>query len=269
MTNTLDIAVVVQRYGSEIIGGAESHARMISERLAASGKYNVEVLTTTSRSVKWDDYFPAGVSVQNGVTIRRFRTETTRSAWFSLLHQIAKFKNLSFISNSLPSHFVEAFEQFWYRAQGPYCPSLLEAIGSNRLNHHKFIFFTYLYFPTAIGLPLVGQRSLLVPTLHEEAALFNLGTHRLLQAARKILANTTVERDLILQIDADLHSKTSVVGVGIDVPDFTTRMAHDTKPYGLYLGRVGRAKGVHRLIQSYLKLRMAGQVDWDLSLIHI
>ncbi len=39
--NEKNIGIIVQRYGLEICDGAELHARMIAERLAA--KYNVTV----------------------------------------------------------------------------------------------------------------------------------------------------------------------------------------------------------------------------------
>ena len=50
------IAMVVQRYGLEINGGAEYHARLIAERL---GKYfTVEVFTTTAHDyVTWAHHY--------------------------------------------------------------------------------------------------------------------------------------------------------------------------------------------------------------------
>jgi hypothetical protein len=41
------LAVVVQRYGADINGGAEQHARYVAERLARH--HEVEVLTTSAR----------------------------------------------------------------------------------------------------------------------------------------------------------------------------------------------------------------------------
>ncbi|MBA2355214.1 MAG: glycosyltransferase family 1 protein, partial [Acidobacteria bacterium] len=40
----MKLAVVVQRYGADINGGAELHARYIADRLA--GTHDVEVLTS-------------------------------------------------------------------------------------------------------------------------------------------------------------------------------------------------------------------------------
>ena len=47
----LRIAIVVQRYGNEINGGAEFHARLVAEELA--NYYDVEVMTTCA--LRWID----------------------------------------------------------------------------------------------------------------------------------------------------------------------------------------------------------------------
>ena len=65
------LAVVVQRYGADINGGAELHARYIAERL--SRHVQVEVVTTCAHDyVTWRNELPAGVSHVNGVQVRRF-----------------------------------------------------------------------------------------------------------------------------------------------------------------------------------------------------
>ena len=60
LRRVVKLAVVVQRYGADINGGAELHARYIAERLA---KYaQVEVVTTCARDyVTWRNELPAGV----------------------------------------------------------------------------------------------------------------------------------------------------------------------------------------------------------------
>ena len=61
------LAVVVQRYGADINGGAEQHARYIAERLSRHA--SVEVVTTCARDyVTWKNELPAGVEQVNGIT---------------------------------------------------------------------------------------------------------------------------------------------------------------------------------------------------------
>jgi len=67
------IAFVVQRYGTEILGGAEYACRLMAERLAT--KHDVEVLTTCARDyVTWKNEYPEGVDRVRGVTVRRLPT---------------------------------------------------------------------------------------------------------------------------------------------------------------------------------------------------
>jgi len=71
------LAVVVQRYGQAISGGAELHARYIAEHLARHAE--VEVLTThASDYVTWRNE-PGPVQERiNGIPVRRFPVEHER-----------------------------------------------------------------------------------------------------------------------------------------------------------------------------------------------
>ena len=84
------IAIVVQRYGLEINGGAEYHARLIAERL--SQHFAVEVFTTTARDyVTWAHHYPEGGKTLNGIPVNRFRVQKApRSRRFSA-HPAAYF----------------------------------------------------------------------------------------------------------------------------------------------------------------------------------
>ena len=62
------IAIVVQRYGQEVNGGAEQMARWVAEQLTALAE--VHVLTTCAVDYQtWADHYPAGSTQLNGVQI--------------------------------------------------------------------------------------------------------------------------------------------------------------------------------------------------------
>ena len=73
------ILVVVQRYGEEVTGGSEAHARMLVERLAL--RREVEVATTNALDYwTWAPHYPAGTTAVGGVPVHRFAVERGRSA---------------------------------------------------------------------------------------------------------------------------------------------------------------------------------------------
>src|SRR5580765_7565614 len=74
----MKVAVVVQRYGQAINGGAELHARYIAERLARHA--DVEVLTTCATDyITWRNELPAGEETVHGVAVRRFPVSRPRN----------------------------------------------------------------------------------------------------------------------------------------------------------------------------------------------
>src|SRR5438128_2130833 len=63
------VLVVVQRYGAEVIGGSESHARAMVRRLAM--RHSVEVATTTALDYwTWAPHYAAGEDSLDGVRVR-------------------------------------------------------------------------------------------------------------------------------------------------------------------------------------------------------
>ena len=73
----MKLAVIVQRYGPAINGGAELHARYVAEHLARHAE--VEVLTTcASDYVTWRNELSPGEDRVNGVLVRRFRVKIER-----------------------------------------------------------------------------------------------------------------------------------------------------------------------------------------------
>src|SRR5215470_1431252 len=156
----MKIAFIVQRYGSEVLGGSEQLCRLVAERLAL--QHDVEVLTTCARDyVTWKNEYPEGIDRIRGVTVRRFASARTRD--------IESFNRFSDWIFNHPHTRDDEME--WVQQQGPWCPSLIEHLKRHQQQFDVLIFFTYLYATTVVGLDVAPQRSILVSTAHDEPAI--------------------------------------------------------------------------------------------------
>jgi glycosyltransferase involved in cell wall biosynthesis len=201
------IAFIVQRYGTEILGGSEYHCRLIAERMAA--RHDVTVLTTCARDyVTWRNEYGEGVDRVRGVTVRRFANAETRD--------IDAFNRYSDWIFGYPHTRDDEME--WLRRQGPWSPALIEHLERHHASYDVLIFFTYLYAPTVLGLGIAPERSLLVPTAHDEPAI-RLGLYReLFQRATAIAYNTEVERRFLRSLFDIRAIAEETVGCGVDMP---------------------------------------------------
>ena len=271
----LRLALVVQRYG-DVVGGAELLARQYAEKLNAEPNINLEVLTTTALDyVSWKNHFREGETTISGVRVLRFRTNYSRNIFIfrtfhHLTYRVLKYFNLHFAGRG----WLRPFERIWYFLQGPNSKELISYIKENSAGYDGFIFVTYLYAPTVFGLPLVADRSILVPALHDEASAYFYYTEILFKKARYIFANTRGEYDLICTLFPFAKIKTRVVGAGVNNNEPDQEWPENVPEgcrYILYLGRISKGKGVLQLIKYYqqlvretgdnVKLVLAGKVD--------
>src|SRR5262245_58095369 len=203
----MKIALVVQRYGSEVLGGSEQLCRLIAERLAV--QHDVEVFTTCARDyVTWKNEYPEGADRVRGVTVRRFASASTRD--------IESFNRYSdWIFNN--PH-TRADEMEWLKQQGPWCPSLVEHIRRHHQQHDVLVFFTYLYATTVMGIAVNPGRSILVPTAHDEPAIKLEIFKDVFNQAAALCYLTDAERQFVQHQFPDRPLLEERIGVGVDIP---------------------------------------------------
>ena len=158
----IKIGIVVQRYGEEVLGGAETLARDVAERLNSYG-FDVTVFTTTSRDyITWINHYRPGESILKGVIIKRFNVDRER--------EIQAFNRYS--EEFFKKDPVERDEKEWIEKQGPYTPDLLKALQDEQENYDLFLFFTYLYYTTVEGIKIIRKPVVLFPTAHDELPIY-------------------------------------------------------------------------------------------------
>ncbi len=204
----MKIAFIVQRYGTEILGGSEYHCRLVAERLA--DRHQVDVLTTCARDyITWENVYPEGADRVRGVTVRRFANARTRD--------LAAFNQYS--DWIFTNRHTRQDEMEWLKQQGPWSPALLEYLERHHQSYDVLIFFTYLYAPTVLGMKIAPARSLLVPTAHDEPAIRLDLYEDVFSSAAGIVWNTDAERRFVSDRFHLRALVEDVVGCGVDVPE--------------------------------------------------
>jgi len=243
------LAVVVQRYGPDVTGGSESLARAVAERLAAD--YRVTVLTTRARDyVSWRNELPAGTERLGGVEVKRFTVEEQRD--------LADFNRFSDTLYGRPHRREDELD--WLRRQGPYVPALVRELEASRDEFHAVMFFTYLYYPTFWGLQAAPERSLLVPTTHDEPPL-RLGIYREMFARPRAFAFLTAPEEALVRSRFPLADRPAkVAGIGVETPPSPGVQAFRARhrvsgPYLLYAGRIDAGKGCVEMLDFYARYR--------------
>jgi glycosyltransferase involved in cell wall biosynthesis len=201
------LAFIVQRYGTEVLGGSEYHCRLVAEQLAE--QHEVEVLTTCARDyITWKNEYPEGSDRVRGVTVRRFANARTRD--------LAAFNKYSeWIFNNPHSR---ADEMEWLKQQGPWCPALIDYLRKHHQQYDVLIFFTYLYAPTVLGLEVAPHRSMLVSTAHDEPAIRLEIFKDVFKKPAALCYLTESERQFVHAYFRELPLLEETVGVGVDLP---------------------------------------------------
>jgi len=182
---------VVQRYGEEVAGGAEQHARAFAERLVERD-HRVTVLTTCAESyVDWANAYRRGWSNLNGVAV--FRTPVTKAR---NPHLFSAFN--SRISNTSGVRPLSV-QREWMRMQGPFAPALVPWLRHHASSYDAVVFITYLYWTTWAGLRVCGGAvpTLLHPTAHDEPPMRLSIFQEVMRAPDAFVFLTPEEADLV------------------------------------------------------------------------
>jgi glycosyltransferase involved in cell wall biosynthesis len=244
------IAVVVQRYGPSVNGGAELHARYIAEHLARHGQ--VEVLTTcASDYVTWRNELPPGVEQVNGIPVRRFRVKHERDPLVFGRRSDRVFEQRHSLGDELD----------WLDAEGPTSPALVDYVAKHAADYDYCLFFSYRYYHAYYGARAAGTRAILVPTAERDATIGLSIFQPLFRSVRALMYNSPEERAMIQAVSGNHDVPGVVVGVGSDVPSNPQAARFRQKysirgPFAIYVGRIDRNKGCKELFeffQGYLK----------------
>ena len=246
----MKLAVVVQRYGPAINGGAELHARYIAEHLARHAQ--VEVLTTCAIDyITWRNELPPGVGEVDGIPIRRFKVKHERDPLVFGRLQDRVFGERHTIGDELE----------WLDAEGPASPALIEHLAMHASQFDYCVFFSYRYYHAYYGTRAARGRAILVPTAERDETVGLSIFPPLFRTVRALMYNSPEERLMIQTLSGNHDVPGVVVGVGSRVPQNPQaarfRQKHNVRgPFAIYVGRIDQNKGCKELFEffgGYLK----------------
>lgn len=249
------IALIVQRYGLAVNGGAELHCRILAEQL--SSVYEVEVLTSCAKEyTTWANEYPEGPAEVNHIQVKRFAVPYQRNPVKSrsLFKKMRLNRIFPFYGNA------GALAEEWSKQQGPYLPGLISYLEAHEKDYDALIFFTYLYYPTFCGLRIAPQKSILIPTAHDESAIHLPAYREFFKLPAAILYNTLSEKKLVNRLFDNEGVYSDIVGVGMDeiaekdVPVAAEVLGFEDR-YLIYIGRIDAGKGCGLMLDYFLKYK--------------
>ena len=257
----MKLAVVVQRYGADINGGAELHARYIAERLSRHA--SVEVVTTCARDyVTWTNELTPGEETVNGVPVRRFPVSHQRRPHDFGRRSIRVFERAHSVADELG----------WLESEGPASPALVNYVEKAAAGFDFVILFSYRYYHAWHLARRVPDKAIIVPTAERDAAIGLSIFGTVFRGVRALMYNSPEERAMIQAATDNAGVPGVVVGVGSDVPDRTDperfrRTFNMHRPFAIYIGRIDENKGCGELFSHFQRYAAAFPRGMDLVLI--
>jgi glycosyltransferase involved in cell wall biosynthesis len=135
-------------------------------------------------------------------------------------------------------------------------PQLLEHLRQNGRNYDAVLFWTFRYYQSFFGVPLVRDRAVLLPTAEDDPAVHLDITEEFFKTPAGYLFLTPEEQALVSARAGRTLEPSAVIGTGLE-PTGRSPDRHQLRSLGipddymLYLGRVDRNKGCETLLEYF------------------
>jgi glycosyltransferase involved in cell wall biosynthesis len=255
------LCFIVQRYGIEVNGGAELHCRQLAEHMLTKID-DIHVLTSKAIDyITWKNEYVKDEETINGIKVHRFPVEHERVQ--------EKFDEIN--GRFFAGQLKVSEEKKWLESQGPYCPSLIKYLKEHKDDYDCFIFFTYLYYTTVMGIQEVADKAIVIPTAHDEPFLKMRMYRDVFCKPKGFFYNTEEERILINDKFHNNDIPSELGGVGVELPEkiiaerFKTKYNLDN--YIVYVGRIDEGKNCNELFRYWDAYRKRNTGDLKLVLM--
>jgi len=219
----MHLTFICPRYLTNHAGGAETHCRLVAEKIALRG-HSVELLATCAvNPFTWANEVSPRSFQSGGITVRLFLANPRKDpeTFHRLEQKIAADEQLSpeeekiWVDNSLNSD------------------ALYEHVRQTKAQTDYFIFMPYLFGLTINGSKIVPEKTALIPCLHSENFSKLQCVRELFQSVSKLLFNAPPEWDLAKKLYAIPDFKSFLVSLGFDLPHPPPDPERFRKKYGV------------------------------------
>jgi glycosyltransferase involved in cell wall biosynthesis len=240
------------------VGGSEAVVREAAHGLCERG-HDVEVLTTCALDhFTWENEFEPGVSVDHGVTIRRFSTVQSRdhSRWGWVQERLVAGEKLD-----------DGEELAWINGRFR-VPDLYLYLAGHAEEYAAIVFSPYLFWSTLYCAGISPERSIIMPCLHDEPYAYLRSVSGVLASSAAVWFLSEPEHQLAHRL-APVAAHHRVIGAAVNVPEaydpegFRRRHGLE-RPYVLYAGRREGGKGWQQLMAGFAAALRRHELPFDL-----
>ena len=263
------VVFVTPRYGTQVMGGAETAARQLAEHLRAHTSWESEVHTTCALDpLTWADELEPGDTEVNGVPVHRHPSAHGR---------LPDFYELDGMLRVAPRLATREQGTSWVDYNGPVSPQLVDAV--SRSGADVVAFYPYMYHPTVAAIGRVAAPAVLHPAAHDEPALYLSVFRGTFGDADAFCFHTAAERKLVERMYPIAEKPQIVLGLGVGESEGLGRPGAEVaglgeRPYIVSVGRVDEHKGSKMLATYFatykerhpgpLALALVGPVAYEL-----
>lgn len=257
------IGFVIPWHGASIPGGAEMALRGVTEHLQQSG-VDVEILSTCVKEFMADwntNFHKPGVTVENGVTVRRFKVRKRNVDAFNEV-------NLKLMNGER----LTPEEEDTFNREMINSPDMYKYMEVHKDEYHCFVGIPYMFGPVYHMCKLFPEKAVMIPCFHEEAYIYMTSFRRAFSNIRGMLFNAVPEMELAKRVYDTEGQKLLAPGLGLDT-DLTFDadrfrekfQIHD--PFILYAGRKDVGKNIYCLITYFNEYKKRNHNNLKLVLI--
>lgn len=259
------LGFVVPWHGESIPGGAEMLLRGVTSHLHEAG-VELEILTTCIKqfSSDWNEnYHKEGVTVENGITVRRFKVEKRNVQEFDRV-------NLMLIKGRIPSRAdQEIFVNEMIKS-----PALLKFMEEHNDEYSLFLYTPYMFSTCINGIRRFPEKSVLIPCFHDEAYAHMELFKELFATVKGMIFNARPEEELAHRLYDMSNVKFKTIGIGLDTNISASAERFREKfgirdPFILYAGRKDEGKNVHTLVNYFCEFKKRNPAAANLKLVLI